>query len=292
MSVVITTDLPFPKHSGKVRDCYDLGDRLLVVSTDRISAFDYVLSPGVPDKGKLLTQLSRFWFGKLDVPHHLISTDLPNEVASLPSSQTLIGRSMLVKKAKVIPFECVVRGYLEGSGWREYQEHQAVCGVKLPAGLKQCSKLPEPIFTPATKVDDGHDENVPFERMVHDLGEEIANKLRAMTLSVYQQATVYAETKGIIIADTKFEFGWCDGQIILIDEVLTPDSSRFWSVESYEPGHSQASFDKQFVREYLMNSSWDRNSPPPVLPDDIVSATRARYVQAYEQITGMKFESA
>ncbi len=292
MPVVITTDLPFPKHSGKVRDCYDLGDRLLVVSTDRISAFDYVLSPGVPDKGKLLTQLSRFWFGRLDVPHHLITTELPSEVASLPNSQSLVGRSMLVKKAKVIPFECVVRGYLEGSGWREYQENQAVCGVKLPAGLMQCSKLPEPIFTPATKVDDGHDENVPFARMVNDLGEEVAEKLRAMTLSVYQQATAYAETKGIIIADTKFEFGWCEGQIILIDEVLTPDSSRFWSAEDYESGHSQASFDKQFVREYLMSSTWDRNSPPPELPDAIVSATRARYVQAYEQITGRKFEPA
>ncbi len=289
MSVVTQTSLPFPKHSGKVRDCYDLGDKLLVVSTDRISAFDYVLSPGVPDKGRILTQLSKFWFDLLEVKHHFLSADLPPEIARLADADLLQGRSMIVKKAKVIPFECVVRGYLEGSGWREYQASQSVCGVALPSGLKQCSKLAEPIFTPATKVDDGHDENVSFARMESDLGADVANRLRDLTLSIYMQATRYAESKGIIIADTKFEFGWCDGEIILIDEVLTPDSSRFWLMDEYEPGHSQPSLDKQFVREYLMNSDWDRNSPPPALPESIVTATRQRYIDAYQRLTGKAF---
>jgi phosphoribosylaminoimidazole-succinocarboxamide synthase len=199
---------------------------------------------------------------------------------------------MLVKKAQVIPFECVVRGYLEGSGWREYQKTQSVCGVALPAGLKQCSKLPEPIFTPATKVADGHDENVAFEYMQNDLGNEVASRLRELTLSVYSQATEYAASRNIIIADTKFEFGWCEGEIILIDEVLTPDSSRFWDADQYEPGHSQPSFDKQFVREYLMNSGWDQQGPPPELPAEIVNATAKRYQQAYELLTGTPFISA
>jgi phosphoribosylaminoimidazole-succinocarboxamide synthase len=287
-SALTSTDLPFPKHSGKVRDCYDLGETLLVVSTDRISAFDYVLEPGIPDKGKILTQLSRFWFQRLQVPHHYLGTDLPDEVRSMPNADRLAGRSMLVRKARVIPFECVVRGYLEGSGWREYQTSNSVCGVALPKDLQQCSKLSEPIFTPATKVEDGHDENVSFDRMVNDIGIDVATKLRDLTLDVYRQATNYAESQGIIIADTKFEFGWCDGQIILIDEVLTPDSSRFWWRSSYEPGRAQASMDKQFVREYLMNSDWDRNSPPPKLPESIVSATRDRYMQAFKSLTGQQ----
>ncbi|RMF39624.1 MAG: phosphoribosylaminoimidazolesuccinocarboxamide synthase [Planctomycetota bacterium] len=289
---VLTTSLPYPKRSGKVRDVYDLGDRLLVVSTDRISAFDWVLPVGIPGKGVVLTQLSAYWFRMLGVPHHFLTTDLTS--LDLPNDQTALlrGRSMLVRKAEVIPFECVVRGYLEGSGWREYQQTGAICGIRLPPGLRQCDRLPEPIFTPATKAETGHDENVPFEVLVQELGAEVAERLRRLSLQVYQAGRARAEERGILIADTKFEWGYCDGEIILIDEVLTPDSSRFWPAETYQPGGPQPSFDKQFVREWLMRSSWDRNSPPPELPDDIVAETAARYRQAFELLTGQTIDQA
>lgn len=275
---MISSSLPYPCRSGKVRDVYDLGDRLLIVSTDRISAFDWILPNGIPQKGRVLTQLSRFWFGALDIPHHLISTEIPADInASIEERKLLSDRSMLTKKAEVIPFECVVRGYLEGSGWREYQESGGVCGIKLPAGMTQCEKLPEPIFTPATKAEEGHDENVSFEFMANSVGTEVASKLRDLSMEVYRRGCSIAEDRGIIIADTKFEWGWCDDQIILIDEVLTPDSSRFWPADDYEPGHAQKSFDKQFVREWLAATDWDKQSEPPRLPDEIVAKTSEKY---------------
>lgn len=284
---VLSTHLNFPKRQGKVRDVYDIGDRLLIVSSDRISAFDWVLPVGIPGKGIVLNQLSRFWFQHLKVDHHLISTEVPED---LPMDQSqrdqLLGRTMITRKAQVIPFECVVRGYLEGSGWREYQQTGTVCGIKLPAGLKQCDRLPEPIFTPATKAESGHDENVPFEFMANSLGNELAQQLQELSLSVYLQGSKHAESKGIIIADTKFEWGWCDNKVILIDEVLTPDSSRFWPQSEYQPGKSQPSFDKQYVREWLMASTWDRESPPPALPESVISQTQQKYQNAYELLTG------
>lgn len=304
------SNLPWPKRQGKVRDVYDLGDELLIVSTDRISAFDWILSGGIPDKGRVLTGLSQFWFERLDVPHHLLSVDLPQELVAKPSATTgdgsslqsiaipnderkqLVGRIMRTKKARVVPFECVVRGYLEGSGWKEYQESGSVCGISLPRGLRQCDRLPEPIFTPATKAESGHDENVTFDAMANAVGSETANRLRELTLLVFQRGSQCAESRGIIIADTKLEWGWCDGQLILVDEVLTPDSSRFWPRERYEPGKSQPSFDKQFVREWLMSSGWDRNSPPPALPGEVIQQTRQRYVDAYELLTHHTFESS
>jgi phosphoribosylaminoimidazole-succinocarboxamide synthase len=288
---LLTSNLNFPRRQGKVRDVYDLGDRLLIVSTDRISAFDWVLPVGIPGKGIVLTQLSKFWFENLQVDHHMITTQLPDE---LPLSEVerrqLLGRSMITKKAQVIPFECVVRGYLEGSGWKEYQQTGQVCGVNLPAGLKQCDRLPEPIFTPATKAESGHDQNVSFETMADQLGLELAAKLRELSLSVYQQGSQHAQSKGIIIADTKFEWGWIGDRVILIDEVLTPDSSRFWPVASYRPGISQPSFDKQYVREWLMASNWDRESPPPILPDDVIQQTRQKYVSAYELLSSRRLD--
>ena len=285
--------LPWPKRQGKVRDVYDLGDELLIVSTDRISAFDWILPSGVPDKGRVLTGLSQFWFERLDVKHHLLGTDAStlagwSTIGAVERAQ-LAGRIMRTRKAQVVPFECVVRGYLEGSGWREYQETGSVCGLALPRGLRQCDRLPEPIFTPATKADAGHDENVSFQTMANAIGTEIASQLRELTLQVFQQGSQWAESRGIIIADTKLEWGWCEGELILIDEVLTPDSSRFWPRERYEPGKSQPSFDKQFVREWLLHSGWDRNSPPPQLPDDVISQTRQRYIDAYELLTGQAF---
>lgn len=288
---VLSTDLGFPRRQGKVRDVYDLGDRLLIVSSDRISAFDWVLPVGIPGKGIVLTQLSRFWFEQLDVAHHLLSTDVPQDLG-LDSQQVaqLAGRSMLTRKATVIPFECVVRGYLEGSGWKEYQQTGTVCGISLPQGLKQCDCLPEPIFTPATKAESGHDENVSFETMSHQLGSELATQLRELSISVYSQGSRLAEERGIIIADTKFEWGWCDGKVILIDELLTPDSSRFWPRDSYQPGHSQPSFDKQYVREWLMASTWDRESPPPALPAAVIEQTRCKYLCAYNLLTGLKLD--
>jgi len=294
---LLRTSLPWPSRRGKVRDVYDLGDQLLIVSTDRISAFDYILPSGIPQKGELLTSMSRFWFaqidagrigGKLSYPltHHLLSSDVPDEVASQVDPAPLKGRVMVTRKADVVPFECVVRGYLEGSGWREYQDNSMVCGISLPVGLRQCDALESPIITPATKAESGHDENVSFEVMREALDAETAETLREMSLAIYRDACRIASERGILIADTKFEFGRHDGKLILIDEVLTPDSSRFWAADEYEPGHSQRSFDKQFVREWLQESSWDRSSPPPPLPPSIVNQTADRYREGFERLTG------
>jgi len=285
--------LPTPDSQGKVRDLYDLGDRLLLVASDRISAFDVVLPDPIPLKGEVLTKLSLFWFELLGdvVPNHLISADvddLPAEFAS--DADHLRGRFMLVRKAQVFPVECIVRGYLAGSGWAEYQRAGTVCGVPLPAGLVESDRLPEPIFTPSTKAEIGsHDENVSFERMVEIAGAEVAEELRAKSLAVYSAARDHAASRGVIIADTKFEFGLIDGRITLVDEVLTPDSSRFWPAAEYRPGAGQPSFDKQFVRDWLTASGWDKNPPAPALPADVVAKTSDMYVQAYELITGRTF---
>lgn len=290
-STLLATELAdLPVRRGKVRDIYDLGDKFLMVSTDRISAFDYVLPTGIPDKGRVLTQVSAFWFDKFSQPNHLLDTDISG--VDLPPGTDradLVGRSMLVKKCEVVPIECVARGYLAGSGWREYQQTGTVCGIKLPEGLKQASKLDEPIFTPATKAEEGHDENISFEQMVEMVGQDVAEELRAKSLKIYREGAEYAATKGIIIADTKFEWGKFEDKLILIDEVLTPDSSRFWPADQYTVGTSPPSFDKQFVRDWLSSTDWDKNSPPPELPEDIVAQTREKYVQAYEQLTGAEF---
>ncbi len=290
-SPLVKTDLPgIPVRHGKVRDVYDFGDRLLLVATDRISAFDWILPTGIPDKGRVLTQISKFWFDRLNVPHHLLSLDA--QLLPLPDGTDvngLEGRSMVVRKSEVVPIECVARGYLAGSGWKEYQQTQSVCGIKLPAGLVNGSKLPEPIFTPATKADEGHDENISFERMCEEVGEDLATELRQRTLDIYQSAADYARGKGIVIADTKFEFGQAEGELILIDEVLTPDSSRFWPEDLYSPGQEQPSFDKQFVRNWLESTDWDKNSPPPELPAEIVTQTRAKYIDAFHRLTEQTF---
>ena len=275
-----------------MRDLYELGEKLLLVAADRISAFDYILEDEIPNKGRVLTQLSCFWFDLLSdvVENHLISADvadLPEEFK--PYEEYLEGRFMLVKKAQMFPVECIVRGYLTGSGLKDYQKTGAVCGIELPAGLENGSKLPEPLFTPSTKAEIGdHDENISFERCAELLGDEAAQDLRDLTLAVYTKASEHAAERGIIIADTKFEFGTIDGTIILADEVLTPDSSRFWGVDDYEVGREQPSFDKQFVRNWL-NANWDRTGNPPRLPQDVIDQTSAKYVQAYETITGKKF---
>jgi phosphoribosylaminoimidazole-succinocarboxamide synthase len=283
---LLQTNLPFPKRQGKVRDVYDLGDRLLMISTDRISAFDWVMPNGIPDKGRILTQLSLFWFDILGIEHHVLTDELPPEIAALDPHQTLVGRSIITKKAKVVPFECVIRGYLEGSGWRDYQNTGSVCGIPLPQNLQQCAALPEPLFTPATKAETGHDENVSFEVMQQSLGIDVATELKERSLDVYQRGNAFAKERGILVADTKLEWGWFENRLILIDEVLTPDSSRFWPAKQWKPGGPQASFDKQFLREFLDRSSWDKNSPPPELPNDIVEQTRMRYLEALKQITG------
>ena len=281
-----------PDAQGKVRDLYDLGDKLLLVATDRISAFDYILEDEIPNKGRVLTQLSCFWFELLSdvVDNHLISADvedLPEQFK--PYAEYLEGRFMLVKKAQMFPAECIVRGYLTGSGLKDYQKTGAVCGIKLPEGLVNASKLPEPIFTPSTKAEIGdHDENISFERCVELMGEDVATQLRDLTLAIYKKASEHAAERGIIIADTKFEFGAVDGKIILADEVLTPDSSRFWGADVYEVGKEQPSFDKQFVRNWL-NENWDRTGNPPRLPEDVIAKTSEKYIAAYEQITGKKF---
>lgn len=286
--VVLETAIPGLKgHRGKVRDIYDLGDRLLLVGTDRISAFDWVLPTGIPDKGRVLTQIAAFWFERLGVPHHLITTD----VAQMPlppgvDRKMLAGRTSLVRKAQVVPIECVVRGYLAGSGWHEYCRQGTVCGIELPAGLVESARLPEPIFTPATKAQSGHDENICFDRMVETVGIRLAERLREQSLAVYDQAARFALERGIIVADTKLEWGLSDGQLLLVDEVLTPDSSRFWPADRYEPGRGQPSFDKQFVRDWLSQTDWDKNSPPPPLPDHIVQKTRQKYLEAYERLVG------
>lgn len=279
-------------HRGKVRDVYAIGDdRLLLVATDRISAFDCILPTPIVNKGAVLTALSAFWFGKLAniADHHLITADFEQMPEEVQKHEELRGRSVLVKKTKVFPVECVVRGYLEGSGWKDYQATGMVCGHELPAGLPQCAKLPEPIFTPATKAAAGHDENITEREFADILGAETAGKLKALTLAIYKEASEYALTRGIIIADTKFEFGLDqNGNILLIDEVLTPDSSRFWAAESYELGKAQASFDKQFVREYLETLDWNKQPPAPELPKEVADATTARYLQAYKILTGVE----
>ena len=291
----MTTSLPWlqteipgvPVRRGKVRDVFDLGDQLLLVASDRISAFDWVMPNGIPDKGRILTQLSAFWFDLLKVPHHLISQDVDN--LKLPAGidrAPLRGRSMICRKASIVPIECVVRGYLEGSGWKEYRQNGAVCGVALPPGLKQCDKLPEPIFTPATKEESGHDINISFTQMCDLIGQETAAELKRLTLDVYTRAAAHALAHGVIIADTKLEWGWHDGRLILCDEVLTPDSSRFWPADRYAPGGPQPSFDKQFLREWLETTAWDKNSPPPQLPDEVVQQSRAKYLEALQKLTG------
>ncbi len=289
-SVLKTSMDNLPVRRGKVRDIYDLGDQLLLVSTDRISAFDWVLPTGIPDKGRVLTQISKFWFDRLNEPNHVITTDI--EQVNLPEGvdrTPLAGRSMLVRKTEVVPIECVVRGYLSGSGWKEYKQSQSVCGIPLPAGLSESDQLDEPIFTPATKEQSGHDENISFERMVELVGPDVSEELRRRSLAVYQRGAQYARSRSIIIADTKFEWGVVGDEIILIDEVLTPDSSRFWPADLYRPGQSQPSYDKQFVRDWLETTSWDKNSPPPELPEEIVAETRAKYIEAYERLTGETF---
>jgi len=278
----------YPVRRGKVRDVYDLGDRLLIVATDRISAFDWVLPTAIPDKGRVLTALTLFWLEYLGVPNHYLSSDLKQlSPAFAVQADVLAGRSMLVRKTQVVPIECVVRGYLAGSGWKEYQNNRTVCGIPLPAGLQQSQELPEAIFTPATKEDSGHDENISFERMVQLVGEKVSSELRRRSIDIYRRAADYARARGIIIADTKFEWGKLrNGELILIDEVLTPDSSRFWPASEYRPGISPPSFDKQFVRDWLETTNWDKNSPPPEVPSDIVERTRQKYLEAYERLTG------
>jgi phosphoribosylaminoimidazole-succinocarboxamide synthase len=290
---VLQLDLPGVKKlkSGKVREVFDLGDRLLFVATDRLSAFDVIMPNGIPRKGEVLTQISYFWFAQTESfqPNHLLSRandPLPKNLQ--PFASQLARRSMIVKKAKPLAIECVVRGYLAGSGWKEYQKSQTVCGIKLPPGLKESSELPEPIFTPATKAEAGHDENISFEKAAEIVGADIAEKVRAASLKIYNSARDYARKRGIIIADTKFEFGQLGGKLILIDEVLTPDSSRFWPADQYQPGRGQPSFDKQFVRDYLETLDWNKTPPGPVLPPEVVAKTSAKYLEAYEKLTERK----
>jgi phosphoribosylaminoimidazole-succinocarboxamide synthase len=289
MAALLQSQVPgYPCRRGKVRDVYDLGDRLVIVATDRLSAFDWVLPTPIPDKGRLLTALTLFWLDLLGGPHHLLGTDLTQMgPAFAERAAELEGRACLVKKAAVVPVECVARGYLAGSGWKEYRAGGAVCGVALPPGLRQAERLPEPIFTPATKEESGHDQNISFDEMAGRVGGELAETLRRRTLDLYRRGSEHARGKGIILADTKFEFGRLPGgEVILIDEVLTPDSSRFWPADSYRAGGSPPSFDKQFVRDWLEMSGWDKNSPPPELPAAVVERTRDKYVEAYERLTG------
>jgi len=286
------TSLPFfLARQGKVRDVYDLGNRYLFVATDRISAFDVVLSPGIPDKGTILTQISNFWFQRFgDIENHLLETDFERFPDEIRSHEQLRGRSVIVKKCEVVPVECVARGYLVGSGLKEYKETGKVCGIELEKGLTTASKLPTPIFTPATKEATGHDINIPFERMAEIVGETLANDLRERTLSLYEQAADYARTRGIIIADTKFEFGLMRDRVIWIDEALTPDSSRFWPADQYAVGKNPPSYDKQFVRDWLETTHWDKNPPAPELPPEVVEKTREKYLEAYRVLTGEELQ--
>jgi len=289
-ATVWQTDLPGlpPPKRGKVRDVYDLGDTLLIVASDRLSAYDHVLRPGIPGKGKILTQLSNFWFARLAdvVPHHLIATDPADFPAALrPHSDLLRGRAVLVRKAAVVPFECVARGYLAGSAFKEYSSHGTACGIALPAGLERASLLPAPIFTPATKAESGHDENIDFAALARGAGATLAARLRDLTLELYRRGAAEAAARGLILADTKFEFGEQDGELILIDEALTPDSSRYWDAASWKPGKEPASYDKQYVRNWLDASGWDHESPPPELPPDVVRGTLERYVEAFRKLT-------
>jgi phosphoribosylaminoimidazole-succinocarboxamide synthase len=290
---VLQVDVPGLRKvkSGKVREIFDLGDRLLMVASDRLSAFDVIMPNGIPRKGEVLTQISHFWFNRFAslVPNHLLlraGDPLPPNLQ--PFAHQLARRSMIVKKAKPLAIECVVRGYLAGSGWKEYQKTQTVCGIKLPSGLTESAELPEPIFTPATKAETGHDENISFDQAAKIVGAEMAAQARDLSLKLYRDARAYARQRGIIIADTKFEFGTFDGQLILIDEVLTPDSSRFWPADQYQPGRGQPSFDKQFVRDYLETLDWNKTPPAPALPPEVVARTQAKYLDAYERLTGSK----
>jgi phosphoribosylaminoimidazole-succinocarboxamide synthase len=284
----------YPCRRGKVRDVYDLGDRLAIVATDRLSAFDWILPTGIPDKGRVLTALSLFWFDFLQVPNHVLSTDLAAMgLAFVERAPELTGRTILVRKAAVVPIECVVRGYLAGSGWKEYQESGTVCGVPLPKGLRQSEQLPEPIFTPATKEETGHDINIPFEQMAKITGRAVAETLRQRSLDIYRRAADYAHRRGILLADTKFEWGRVpEGELILVDEVLTPDSSRFWPADDYRVSVSPPSFDKQFVRDWLETTTWDKNSPPPPLPVEVVEKTRQKYREAYQRLTGKELPAS
>ncbi|HOX01874.1 MAG TPA: phosphoribosylaminoimidazolesuccinocarboxamide synthase [Candidatus Paceibacterota bacterium] len=288
---VLQIDLPGIRKvkSGKVREIFDLGDRLLLVATDRISAFDCVMPNGIPRKGEVLTQISHFWFDQMEsiVPNHRLqraADPLPPDLE--PFADQLAGRSMIVRKARPLPVECVVRGYLAGSGWKEYRAYQTVCGISLPAGLTESAELPEPIFTPSTKAETGHDENISFDEAAQGIGLALAERVRDVSLRLYRQARAYARRRGILIADTKFEFGEAGGQLLLIDEVLTPDSSRFWPADQYQPGRSQRSFDKQFVRDYLETIDWNKTPPAPALPADVVQKTQAKYLEAFQRLTG------
>jgi phosphoribosylaminoimidazole-succinocarboxamide synthase len=293
MEALWQSDLPglAPPRRGKVRDVYDLGETLLIVASDRLSAYDHVLRPGIPGKGKILNQLSNFWFDRLAgfAPNHLLATEPEDFPAVLtPHRDALRGRAVLTRKAKVVPFECVARGYLAGSGYKEYVQGSAVCGVPLPPGLQRASQLPEPIFTPATKAEEGHDENVDLGTVERAIGADLAARLRDLTLALYRAGAAHAAERDLILADTKFEFGHAmdTGELLLIDEVLTPDSSRYWNVKDWTPGKEPTSFDKQFVRNWLDESGWDRESPPPELPPDVVQGTLDRYVEAFRRITG------
>ena len=276
---------------GKVRDVYEFGDRLLIVATDRISAFDWILPSGIPDKGRVLTQLSAFWFGLLQEPNHLISTELKDlpALAATADRAMLNGRSMVVRKTKVIPIECVVRGYLSGSGWKDYLRSGSISGVQLPSGLRESDRLPTPIFTPTTKEEYGHDQSISMNQVIERVGPSLAEEIKQRSIGLYSRGADYALTRGIIIADTKFEWGLVGDALIVIDEVLTPDSSRFWPLDKYVPGGPQPSFDKQFVRDWLEASGWDKNSPPPVLPTEVVAKTREKYIEAFEVLTGQQF---
>lgn len=287
--VISETNFPGLKlrGRGKVRDIYELGDQLLIVATDRLSAFDVVLPTPIPDKGKVLTQLSLFWFDRLAgiVPSHVIAAkDFSGELAQYAAS--LDFRAMLVHKTEPVPIECVVRGYISGSGWKDYQTTGGICGIPLPVGLRESDQLPEPIFTPSTKATSGHDENISFDETIARVGRVLAEKLRDVSLTIYRRASEHAAARGIIIADTKFEFGLIGNELIWIDEALTPDSSRFWPADEYAPGHTQPSFDKQYVRDYLEKIGWNKQPPAPALPDDIVSATQNKYREAYQRVTG------
>ena len=290
MEAVTRTHLKGARLSrrGKVRELYDMGDAILLVASDRISAFDVVLSPGIPDKGKILNQLSNFWFRQFpDVENHLIETEVERFPAGLQAdADALAGRAVLVRKTEVVPFECVARGYLAGSGWAEYRKTGRVCGIMLPTGLVEADRLPEPIFTPATKAEHGHDENISFEVMANAIGEEEAGRLRDQTLDLYRRACSHSESRGLILADNKLEFGRSEGRIVWIDEAFTPDSSRYWDAKQYKPGKSPASFDKQFVRDWLESTGWDKKPPAPKLPEGVVRTTREKYIDAYRILTG------
>ena len=280
--------LPAPKR-GKVRDIYDLGDSLLIVACDRISAYDHVLRPGIPGKGKILNQLTNFWFEHLAdvVPNHLLATDSSQFPESLAAHREILqGRAVWVKKAQVVPFECVARGYLAGSAFKEYQRQGTTCGIPLPAGMVRAQRLDEPIFTPATKAEDGHDENIDYATLVDGVGEELAKQLRDLTLEIYGRGRAHAEERGMLLADTKFEFGHVDGRLVLIDEVLTPDSSRYWEAEAWRPGHEPVSYDKQFVRNWLDQAGWDHESTPPELPAEVIDGTLERYAEAFRRVVG------